>query len=106
MRTCGPRLGGLAEQPEGFGLLLRSITGLQREAARAAFDDFQAGKTLTPAQHDFIGLIFDSLAQNGVVEVGDLYEQPFTSRAPRMGRVTGWAAGSAAALEAGGASDS
>lgn len=70
------------EEHQGFGLFLRSITGLQREAARAAFDAFQAGKTLTPAQHDFIGLIIDSLAMNGIVEVGDLYEQPFTSRAP------------------------
>jgi type I restriction enzyme R subunit len=67
---------------DGFGLFLRSITGLQREAARAAFDDFQAGKTLTSAQHDFIELIIDSLAQNGIVEVGHLYEQPFTGRAP------------------------
>jgi type I restriction enzyme R subunit len=66
----------------GFGLFLRSITGLRREAAAAAFDDFQAGRTLTAAEHHFIELIIDSLTKNGIVEVGDLYEQPFTSRAP------------------------
>jgi len=71
------------EEHHGFGLFLRSITGLQREAAKAAFDDFQAGKTLTPAGHDFIELIIDSLTTNGIIEVGHLYEQPFTSRAPR-----------------------
>ncbi len=37
---------------------------------------------MTPAEHDFIGLIIDSLDKNGIVEVGDLYEQPFTSWAP------------------------
>jgi type I restriction enzyme R subunit len=68
----------VTEEYLGFGLFLRRITGLQREAAVAAFDDFQAGKMLTPAEHDFIGLIIDSLAKNGIVEVGDLYEQPFT----------------------------
>ncbi|MGH3390172.1 MAG: type I restriction-modification enzyme R subunit C-terminal domain-containing protein [Actinomadura sp.] len=72
----------VTEEHQGFGLFLRSITGLQREAAVAAFDDFQAGKTLSPAEHDFLDLIIDSLAKNGIVEVGHLYEQPFTSRAP------------------------
>jgi type I restriction enzyme R subunit len=72
----------VTEAHHGFGLFLRSITGLRREAAAAAFDDFQAGRTFSPAELDFIGLIIDSLAKNGIVEVGDLYDQPFTSRAP------------------------
>jgi type I restriction enzyme, R subunit len=72
----------VTEEHDGFGLFLRSVTGLRREAAVAAFDDFQAGKTMSPAQHDFIRLIIDSLAKNGIVEVGHLYGQPFTSRAP------------------------
>jgi type I restriction enzyme R subunit len=71
-----------AERHEGFGLFLRSITGLRREDARAAFDAFQAGRTLSAAEHDFIELIVDSLSANGIVEVGDLYDQPFISRAP------------------------
>ena len=72
----------VTEEHHGFGLFLRSITGLQREAAKAAFDDFQAGKVLTPDQHDFIVLVIDSLTKNGIVEVGDLYEQPFSGQAP------------------------
>jgi type I restriction enzyme R subunit len=72
----------VVEEDQGFGLFLHSITGLRREAAKVAFGDFQAGRTLSPATRDFIELIIDSLATNGVLEVGDLCEQPFTSRAP------------------------
>lgn len=73
----------VTHEHHGFGLFLRSITGLDREAAKAAFDEFQAGKTLSPTAYSFIELIIDSLTKNGIVEVGDLYAQPFTSQAPQ-----------------------
>ncbi|PZG36671.1 restriction endonuclease subunit R [Spongiactinospora gelatinilytica] len=67
----------IAEQHDGFGLFLRSITGLSREAAIHAFDDFQKGRTLSAVEYNFIELIIDSLAKNGYLEAGDLYEPPF-----------------------------
>ena len=67
----------IAEQHEGLGLFLRSITGLSRETAVRAFDDFQQGRNLSPAEYSFLELIIDSLAKNGYLDVGDLYEPPF-----------------------------
>ncbi|WP_433228782.1 DEAD/DEAH box helicase family protein [Actinomadura formosensis] len=65
-----------------LGLFLRSVTGLEYEAATAAFDHFQAGKKLSAAQLDFLQLLIGFLAKNGVVDVGALYRPPFTGLAP------------------------
>ncbi|MFD0883034.1 DEAD/DEAH box helicase family protein [Streptosporangium algeriense] len=67
----------VAEEHEGFGLFLRSITGLSREAAIRAFGDFQQDHNLSSAEYSFIELIIDSLTKNGYLDVGDLYEPPF-----------------------------
>ena len=67
----------IAEEHEGFGLFLRSITGLTRETAVRAFDAFQQGRSLTPAEYNFIELIIDSLTKNGYLDVGELYDPPF-----------------------------
>jgi type I restriction enzyme R subunit len=72
----------VSTEHQGFGLFLRSLTGLDREAASKAFDQFQAMKTLSASQLHFLGLLIDFLARNGTVEVGRLYESPFTSLAP------------------------
>jgi type I restriction enzyme R subunit len=66
----------------GLGLFVRSLTGLDREAATAAFDHFQSGKTLSASQLDFLQLLIDFLARNGTVEAAHLYDSPFTSHAP------------------------
>jgi type I restriction enzyme, R subunit len=76
-----------ARRSGGFGLFLRSLTGLDREAAAAALSEFHGsgfpeGVQLTANQLDFLNLVIDSLAHNGTIEVGALYEPPFTSRAP------------------------
>ncbi|WP_026313452.1 DEAD/DEAH box helicase family protein [Actinomadura flavalba] len=67
----------VAEDHKGFGLFLRSLTGLSRETAVRAFADFQRGRNLTPAEYHFLDLIIDSLTTNGHLDVGDLYEPPF-----------------------------
>ena len=67
---------------EGFGLFLRSLTGLDREAASAALDAFKAGKNLTASQLDFLNLLTDVIARRGLVNPADLYEAPFTAVAP------------------------
>lgn len=67
----------------GFGLFLRSMTGLVYEVAAAAFDEFRSGRTFTPSQQAYLDLLIDALAKNGLVDIGELYDSPFTLRAPR-----------------------
>ena len=63
----------------GLGLFVRSLVGLDRGAAKAAFAGFLEGRTLTARQIEFINLIVDELTERGVVNAARLYEQPFTS---------------------------
>ena len=63
-----------------LGLLVRSMVGMDREAAKRAFDGFLAGKTLSANQIQFINLIVDYLTQSGWMRAGQLYESPFTDR--------------------------
>ena len=41
----------------GFGLFVRSLVGLDREAAKRAFDSFMLGKMLTSNQIEFLSLV-------------------------------------------------
>ncbi|MFE2725012.1 DEAD/DEAH box helicase family protein [Kitasatospora sp. NPDC059327] len=66
----------------GLGLFLRSLTGLERDAAALAFDEFQQGKALTANQLRFVNELIDYLARNGTIDVAALYESPFTAIAP------------------------
>lgn len=68
----------VAEEHDGLGIYLRSLIGLDREAAAEALDQFQQGKTFSADQLHFLGLLTDSLARRGVVEIDDLYRHPFT----------------------------
>ncbi|MCA1226705.1 DEAD/DEAH box helicase family protein [Saccharopolyspora sp. 6M] len=72
----------LVDDGGGLGLFVRSLTGLEREAAIRAFDRFQQGKTLTANQLHFVQDVIDHVCRNGIVEVEALYESPFTTRAP------------------------
>jgi type I site-specific restriction endonuclease len=49
----------------GLGLFVRSMVGLDREAAKRAFDWFLAGKTLAANQIQFVNLMIDYLTQSG-----------------------------------------
>ncbi|MFD0740769.1 type I restriction-modification enzyme R subunit C-terminal domain-containing protein [Phytohabitans flavus] len=64
---------------EGLGLYLRSITGIDREAASAALDRFQRGANLNASQLHFLNLLTDFLARNGLVNASQLYEAPFSA---------------------------
>ncbi|MCA1673629.1 MAG: restriction endonuclease subunit R, partial [Actinobacteria bacterium] len=66
----------------GLGLFLRSLVGLDREAAAAAFGKFQEGKTFTSVQLRFLNEMIDYLAHNGTITVDVLYRSPFNSIAP------------------------
>ncbi|TWG05916.1 HsdM-like protein [Streptomyces brevispora] len=68
----------------GLGLFVRTLCGLDRQAAQRAFESFIAGMHLSASQLDFITLIDDVVTKRGVLDVGDLYEvgSPFHDRAP------------------------
>lgn len=84
--------GGSAEQiarargeANGLGLFVRSLVGLDREAAKRAFGGFLAGSALTANQIEFVNQIVDHLTEHGVMSATLLYETPFTdleSRGP------------------------
>jgi len=66
-----------------LGLFLRSLVGLDREAAKRSFDGFLLGKTPSANQIEFINLMIDHLTQRGWMEPSALYESPFTDISPR-----------------------
>lgn len=71
------------EESRGVGLFVRSLVGLDREAAKTALASFLRGKTLTANQIEFVDLIVDHLTEHGVMSASLLYESPFTDLAPR-----------------------
>ena len=68
-------------QANGLGAFVRSLVGLDREAAKAAFAGFAA--KLTGNQIEFVNLVIDHLTEFGVIAAGELYDAPFTDVAPR-----------------------
>ena len=72
-----------AIRQQGLGLFIRSLVGLDREAAKAAFASFLSGKSLTANQIEFINLIIDHLTEHGTIEPERLYKSPFTDFNPR-----------------------
>ena len=62
---------------------MRSLVGLDREAAKEALAGFLAGKTLSANQIEFVNLIVNHLTEHGVMDAATLYESPFTDLTPR-----------------------
>lgn len=62
----------------GLGLFVRSLVGLERDTAKAAFADFLAGRNMSANQIEFINLIVDYLTERGAMDPRRLYESPFT----------------------------
>jgi len=60
---------------------VRSLVGLDREAAKEAFGKFLAGTTYSAQQIRFIEQIINALTINGVMDPGLLYEPPFSEMA-------------------------
>jgi type I restriction enzyme R subunit len=71
------------EESYKLGLFLRSLVGLDREAAKRSFDAFLLGKKPSANQIEFLNLIVDHLTQRGWMEPSLLYESPFTDFSPR-----------------------
>ncbi len=68
---------------EGLGLFVRSLIGLDREAAKTALSSFLAGKTLRANQIEFLNLIIDHLTEHGIMDARSLYDSPYTDFSPK-----------------------
>lgn len=62
-----------------LGLLVRSIVGLDRNAAKNAFAEFLAEAPLHPDQITFLDEIVEYLVKNGTMEPKVLFDNPFTN---------------------------
>jgi type I restriction enzyme R subunit len=71
------------ENSQGLGLFVRSLVGMDREAAKQALSSFIAGKALSANQLEFINLVVNHLTAHGVMKPSQLYESPFTDITPR-----------------------
>jgi type I restriction enzyme, R subunit len=70
-----------AEESQGPGLFVRSLVGLDRQAAKKALAGFVAGRAAN--QIEFVNLIVDHLTEHGVMDAAMLYESLFTDLTPR-----------------------
>ena len=70
-------------ESQGLGLFVRSLVGLDREAAKEALAGFLTGKTIGANQIEFMNLIVNHLTEHGVMEAARLYESPFTDLTPQ-----------------------
>ena len=60
-------------------LFIRSLVGLDRNAAKEAFGQFLDVNRYTSQQIRFVEMIIERLTRQGVMEAGQLYEPPFTA---------------------------
>ncbi len=65
-----------------FGLFIRSLVGLDRGAAKAAFAGFLDEKRYGRNQIEFVNMIIDELTDRGVVKARRVYETPYIGLAP------------------------
>ncbi|PKH59411.1 restriction endonuclease subunit R [Halomonas sp. Choline-3u-9] len=73
-------LSNLLEQRQAPSLayFIRSLVGMDREAAHTAFSEFLSDRSLSSSQVRFIEMIIDQLTTRGVIEAKALYEPPFS----------------------------
>lgn len=70
------------KESDGLGLFVRSLVGMDRSAAKRAFDRFLSGKNQTANQIEFIDLVINYLTEHGTMDPVLLYESPFTDINP------------------------
>jgi len=61
-----------------LGVLVRSVVGLSRKAALAAFSEFLSGAPLHPDQMSFLDEVVEYLVKNGTMEPKAMFDTPFT----------------------------
>jgi len=70
-------------EAHGLGLFVRSLVGMDREAAKEALAVFLSGKSLGGNQIEFVNLIVNHLTEHGIMPAALLYESPFTDITPQ-----------------------
>ena len=65
-----------------LGEFIRSLVGLDREAAKKAFGNFLNDKVFNSTQIRFVNQIIDYLTQNGMMKPELLFDAPFTQASP------------------------
>jgi type I restriction enzyme R subunit len=58
---------------------MRSLVGLDRNAAKEAFGQFLDENRYTSQQIRFVEMVIDKLTLGGMMDPGQLYEPPFTA---------------------------
>jgi type I restriction enzyme R subunit len=73
-------LSGLLARSESPSLahFVKTMVGMDRTAAQAAFSSFLSGQSLTPQQIRFVEMVIEQLTARGVMEASALYEAPFS----------------------------
>jgi type I restriction enzyme R subunit len=71
-----------SERAGNFGRFVRGLVGLDRAAAKAAFNAFLDDRRYTRKQIEFVEIVINELADQGVVEAGRFYESPYSGLAP------------------------
>jgi type I restriction enzyme, R subunit len=74
-------LSGLLERrgAPSLAYFIRSLVGMDREAAQAVFSEYLSDRSLTPPQIRFIEMVIEQLTSRGVMEPAALYDSPLTS---------------------------
>ena len=74
-------LSGLLERRGAPSLVhfVRSLVGMDRKAAQAAFTEYLSDSSLSPPQIRFIEMVIDQLTSRGMMEASALYEPPFSN---------------------------
>ena len=71
------------QRSQGLGLFIRTLVGLDRQAATEALGSFLSIKALSANQIEFMNLVVNHLTEQGFMDAELLYESPFTAFAPQ-----------------------
>ena len=73
----------LKDAEGGLPVFIRSIVGLDRQAAHQALNEALGDVVLTPNQITFLERVVDHLTENGAMDPALLYEPPYTDESPK-----------------------
>jgi len=71
------------EESHGLGIFVRSLVGMDRQAAKTALAGFPTGRTLRANQIQFLDEIVNHLTEHGCMDAARLYESPYTDFSPQ-----------------------
>jgi type I restriction enzyme R subunit len=70
-------------ESSGLGLFVRSLVGMDRQAAKNALGTFLTGGNLRANQIQFLDEVINHLTEHGCMEPARLYESPYTDLNPQ-----------------------